>query len=258
VGEPPHQVTAAAVRRRVIRRRMVEAVAGAVASGRSAIRIRQPRRPGPTRRPASSPPGTTTTPRRYPRGGGPPGRPASSGTEQVPPPTWTPSLTCSPDPAAWRHGRSQHPPRRTWRPTPERSSRPPTPHINVRRSRKPARPSRSAEYPPGCWPFNARQGAASWWRSRSPSMTAPPSCSPPRTRPGPRPPTAPPSAHSWPASASNDKSSLERGPCSPLAAGEAGAGQRYTHQPPIPSRQPSSAWLSHRGDHDVPETASSR
>jgi len=31
VGEPPHQVTAAAVRRRVIRRRMVEAVAGAVA-----------------------------------------------------------------------------------------------------------------------------------------------------------------------------------------------------------------------------------
>jgi hypothetical protein len=31
VGEPPHQVTAAAVRRRVIRRRVVEAVAGAVA-----------------------------------------------------------------------------------------------------------------------------------------------------------------------------------------------------------------------------------
>ena len=31
VGEPPHQVTVAAVRRRVIRRRVVEAVAGAVA-----------------------------------------------------------------------------------------------------------------------------------------------------------------------------------------------------------------------------------
>jgi hypothetical protein len=31
VGEPPHQVTAAAVRRRVIRRRLVEAMAGAVA-----------------------------------------------------------------------------------------------------------------------------------------------------------------------------------------------------------------------------------
>jgi hypothetical protein len=31
VGEPPHQVTAAAVRRRVIRRRVVEAVAGAMA-----------------------------------------------------------------------------------------------------------------------------------------------------------------------------------------------------------------------------------
>ncbi len=31
VGEPPHQVTAAAMRRRVIRRRVVEAVAGAVA-----------------------------------------------------------------------------------------------------------------------------------------------------------------------------------------------------------------------------------
>jgi hypothetical protein len=31
VGEPPHQVSAAAVRRRVIRRRLVEAVAGAVA-----------------------------------------------------------------------------------------------------------------------------------------------------------------------------------------------------------------------------------
>ena len=49
---------------------------------------------------------------------------------------------------------------------------------------------------------SARRGAASWWRSRPPSMMGPPTCSHPRTRPAAAIKTliAPLSAHSWPVS----------------------------------------------------------
>ena len=81
VGEPPHRVTAEAVRRRVIKRRVVECVAMAVAVaviaaiipvGIGALGRAPGHQPAATPRPASSPPGTTATPRRCPRAGGSP------------------------------------------------------------------------------------------------------------------------------------------------------------------------------------------
>ena len=269
MGEPPHRVSAEAVRRRVIRRRVVEFTAAAVAVAVIAVIIpvgigALGRAHGPSN---SSPAvGRIVTSRHYgytealPAGW----RLVTQATRQ-----WdgtgapgydSESLTSSKGRAASRPGRTQHQRRRTWWPTRQRPSGPPAPHIHAR-PRKPTRPSRSAGHPPGCWACNARQGAASWWRSRSPSTMAPRSCSHPSTARGRQPtspPTAPPSANSWPASGFNGKGSPTRDHATraPLVTPEA------VTAAPISCRyqagNPAKAWPSHRGDHDVPETANSR
>ena len=171
------------------------AVLAGCASPATAGRVPRPRDRGPQRparppRPASSPPGTTATPRRCPRAGPPAGRPHGSGTARAPPAPRTASSTSSPGPAGSRPGRWRHQRGTAWRLTPQRPSGPPPPPTRARQSRNPARRSRSAANPPGCWACNARQAAASWWRPRSPSTLGPLSCSHPKTRQGPPPTTA--------------------------------------------------------------------
>ena len=81
-------------------------------------------------------------------------------------------MTSSTNPAAPGHGRSQHRPSRSWRPYPRTTTRA-APHIRARRSRQPARPSRSAEHPPDCLACTARQGQLPGGSPRLPSMIEP-------------------------------------------------------------------------------------
>ena len=212
VGEPPHQVTAAAVRRRVIRRRVVEAVAGAVAVVViAAIALVGVRTLGHTPSPAPAtrphPTAHIITSRHYhyaetlPAGW----RLVGQATQQwdgAGPPATMASSTCSWDLAASRHGRTRH-----------RRRRPGGLHQNDhagrhRRASMPGEPAiqpghhdRRGTRPAAGRPCPARSGFLV--ESRSPSMTAPHSCSDPRTRPGPKPATAPPFANGWPESGSS-------------------------------------------------------
>ena len=257
MGEPPRRVSAGAVRRRVIRRRVVEFTAAAVAVAVIAVII--PVGIGALGR-ARGPSGGSYTPNRIftSRHYG-----------------YTEAL-----PAGWRLARQAT---RQWHGTggpgydrpvvdlfagprgvqawayaaptkkslavlhDSATSGPPAPHIHARR-RKPTRPSRSAGHPPGCWACNARQAAVSWWRSRSPSTRQ-------RVRvriPAPRRGAtrarraAPPSANSWLASGFHRKGSPTRDHATraPIVTPEA-----VTTAPiscPYWARNPAKTWPSHQ------------
>ena len=268
-GEPPRRVSVEAVHRRVIRRRVVEVAAGAVALAAIAALIpvgigALGRGPGPsTTGPAAARMVTSghygyteTLPagwrlvRQATRQWNGTGGPGYDTTRRGP----VRRTSRRPGLGATRHQR-----RRACGPTRQRSSGPPAPPIRARR-RKPTRRSRSAGHPPGWWACNARQAAVSWWRSRSPSTTAPGSCSHPSPRRGPPGPTSlpPPSANSWLASGFHRKGSPTRDHATraPIVTPEA-----VTTAPiscPYWARNPAKTWPSHHGDHDVPKTANRR